>query len=43
MQKNLTRIKIKKKRKIPTIGICILYYHKTEYNYTYKRRSKGLY
>ena len=32
-----------RKKKMRIIGICILYNHKTEYNYTYRRRGKGSY
>ena len=41
MQKNLIKIKIKKKRKVLTMGIYILYYHKIKYNYICGRRGKG--
>ena len=43
MRKNLTRIRIKKRRKVLIIGICILYNYETECNYIFKRYGKGLY
>ena len=43
MRRDLIRIRVKKKRRVLTMGICILYCHETECNYACGRCGKGLY
>ena len=43
MRKDLIKIKVKKKKRVLIMGICILYYHETECNYICGRRGKGSY
>ena len=42
-KKNLIRIKIRKKKRVLTMGIYILYSHEIKCNYVYKRRGKRPY
>ena len=43
MRGDLIRIRVRKKRRVLTMGIYILYNHETECNYACGRRGKGLY
>ena len=37
------RIRVREKKKVLPMGICILYNHKIKYNYICGRHGKGLY